>query len=131
MAEEPGLFIALYSDEHILPQLMTEIRARGYRAETAQEAGMLGRTDEEHLIYASQRGMAILSGDKVDFPALFRAWADAGRDHSGIIISPAFTPDQFAVILRWTLRLLDSMTADEMKNNLVFLQQFRDDLPNE
>jgi len=49
MSNEAPLFIQYYTDEHIIPQLARILRTRGYVAQSAIEAGMIGRSDEEHL----------------------------------------------------------------------------------
>lgn len=46
-------------------------------------------------------------------------------DNDSIIITPEFSRRQVGVLLRWTLRLLDRLTADELSNAVVYLQQFR------
>jgi hypothetical protein len=90
------------------------------------EAGNIGVPDEAQLTYAASRGMAILTYNAQDFISLARAWLIAGREHSGIIISEQFSQRQFGELLRRVLRLLDSVTADEMHNQIVFLQQFQE-----
>ncbi len=60
-----------------------------------------------------------------DFVSLARDWYFAGREHAGIILSEQFSQRQFGELLRRMLRLLDRMTADEMHNQIVFLQQFK------
>ncbi len=46
-------------------------------------------------------------------------------DNASIIIAPEFSRRQVGTLLRWTLRLLDRLTADELYNDVVYLQQFR------
>jgi len=122
----PRLFIALYTDEDVTSDLAPALRRRGYTAESAAEAGNIGVPDEAQLSYAASRGMAILTYNAQDFISLARAWHIAGREHSGIIISEQFSQRQFGELLRRVLRLLDSVTADEMYNQIVFLQQFQE-----
>jgi len=69
--------------------------------------------------------MAILTYNAQDFIPLARAWYVAGRGHSGIILSEQFSRRQFGELLRRILRLLNNLTADEMSNQIVFLQRFR------
>ncbi len=122
----PRLFIALYTDEDVTSNLAPALRRRGYTAESAVEAGNSGVPDEAQLGYAASRGMAILTYNAQDFIPLARAWHIAGRERSGIIISEQFSQRQFGELLRRVLRLLDSVTADEMYNQIVFLQQFQE-----
>jgi uncharacterized protein with PIN domain len=49
------LTIKLYLDEMVPTDLARVLRQYGYDVVTAQEAGMLGKTDVEHLEYASHK----------------------------------------------------------------------------
>lgn len=122
----PRLFIALYTDEDVTSDLAPALRRRGYTVESAAEAGNIGVSDEAQLTYAASRGMAILTYNAQDFIPLARDWHSVGREHSGIVISEQFSQRQFGELLRRVLRLLDSVTADEMYNQIVFLQQFQE-----
>jgi len=61
MQAKSSLFIQVYTDEHVTPVLAQILRQRGYVAQSAQEAGMLERDDEDHLAHATRNGMAILT----------------------------------------------------------------------
>jgi hypothetical protein len=124
MSAETPLFIRIYTDEHITPQLARALRTRGYTAQSAIEAGMIGQSDEEHLAYATRHQMAVLTFDHVDFVRLARQWAADNREHAGIIISPQFGGPQFSQLLQPLSQLLDTLTADELCNQVVFLQRF-------
>jgi len=123
--EMPHLFIAIYTDEDVTTVLAPALRQRGYTAQSAAEAGNLEIPDETQLTYAAEQGMAILTYNAQDFVPIARAWYFAGREHAGIIVSEQFSQRQFGELLRRMLRLLDSLTADEIYNQVVFLQQFR------
>lgn len=123
--ETPRLFVALYTDEDVTADLVPALRWRGYRAQSAAEAGNLEMSDEAQLTYAAERGMAILTYNAQDFIPLARTWYFAGREHAGIIISEQFSQRRFGELLRQVLRLLNSLTADEMHNQIVFLQRFK------
>ena len=69
--------------------------------------------------------MAILTYNAQDFIPLTRVWYAAGREHASIILSKQFSQRQFGELLRRMLQLLDSLTADEIDNRIVFLQQFK------
>jgi hypothetical protein len=126
MAQEaPRLFVSVYTDEDITDDLAPALRRRGYRAQSAAEAGNLGVSDEAQLSYASDQGMAILTYNIQDFITLARRWDSAGREHAGIILSEQFSQRRFGMLLRRALRLVDSLTADEVRNQIVFLQRFK------
>lgn len=124
MAESPQLFIALYTDEHISRRLAPALRERNYDAVSSQEAETGGWSDERHLAYAAEHHMALLTAD-TRYATLAESWANAGREFRGIIITPEFDMDHFGTLLKWTLNLLDKLTADELHNAVVFLQQFQ------
>jgi hypothetical protein len=46
-------------------------------------------------------------------------------DNASIIIVPEFSRRQVGTLMRWTLRLLDRLTSDELFNAVVYLQQFK------
>ena len=125
MADVPGLLIALYTDEDVTPDLALALRWRGYTAASTAEAHNFELSDEAQLSYATQRGMALLTYNTQDFIRLAEQWYYQGREHAGIILSEQFDRHQFGELLRRVLRLLDSLTADEIKNQVVFLQQYK------
>ncbi len=126
MAREPGLFIVLYTDEDVTSELAPAIRARGLDAQSAFEAGLLNADDSMHLAFASERGMSVLSHNARDYIRLARQYARTGRRHSGIILSSEqYSRRRFGEFLRLVLRLMNSLTADEMRDRVVYLQQFR------
>jgi predicted nuclease of predicted toxin-antitoxin system len=125
VSDTPGLFIQIYTDEDVNGALAAELRERGYNAQSAAEADMLEQSDEAQLLYAASRNMAIMTRNEKDFVALAWQWAGWGRDHSGIIVSQPFSQEQFGELLRQTLHLLDTLTADDMRNAFVYLSQFR------
>ena len=55
------------------------------------------------------------------FEPLYQKWWEAGKHHSGIIISKKIGLGE---LLRRVLRLLNRITADEMEDNFVNLSEF-------
>jgi predicted nuclease of predicted toxin-antitoxin system len=112
------LFIDLYLDEDVNVVLSHLVRARGFRVTTTQEAGHIGRTDAEQLAFATDRGKAILTHNRVDFEALARRYFEDKRSHSRIIIAVRRHPQELA---QRVLTLLNSLTADEMENQIRYI----------
>jgi len=112
----PRFLVALYTDADITTALAPALRWRGYTAQNTVEADNAARSDAAQLTYATEQGMAILTYNAQDFIPLARAWYATGREHAGIILSEQFSQRQFGELLRRVLRLLDSLTADEMYN---------------
>lgn len=123
-AENSHLFISVYTDEDVTSDLAPALRRRGYVAQSTTEAGNRELSDEAQLICAASQGMAVLTYNIQDFVPLAHAWYEANRSHAGIILSEQFRQQQFGELLRRVLRMLNSWTADELANQVVFLQQF-------
>ncbi|MGE0823988.1 MAG: DUF5615 family PIN-like protein [Candidatus Binatia bacterium] len=126
MAQDvPRLFVSLYTDEDVTSTLAPALRRRGYVAQSTMEAGNAELSDDAQLAYATERGMAILTYNIQDFVPLAQTWFLSGREHARISLSEQFSQDQFGELLRRILRLLNRWTADELRNQIVFLQQFK------
>jgi hypothetical protein len=126
MAQAPSrLFVGLYTDEDVIPDLTPALRRRGYEAQSAVEADNTKVSDEVQLAYATAKGMALLTYNIQHFVPLAQAWYLTGREHAGLILSEQFSQRQFGELLRRVLRLLDRWTADEMRNQIVFLQRYK------
>ena len=121
----PRLFVALYTEEDVTTELAPALRRRGYMAQSTAEADNAQLSDETQLMYATEQGMAILTYNAQDFIPLAHRWYLAKREHAGIVLSEQFNQRQFGALLRRVLRLLNSLTVDELHNRIVFLQQFR------
>jgi predicted nuclease of predicted toxin-antitoxin system len=116
------LFIFLYTDEDVTDRLAFLLRERGYEAESALKAGTTGWSDEEQLAFAASRGWTLLTYNRKDFSILARHWQDTGRDHAGIILSRQFSTRQTGELLRQICHLIESVSADEMRNTVRNLQ---------
>ena len=112
------LFIELYLDEDVDVLIADLLRARGFKAVTTQEAGQLGRSDEEQLAYAVDQQRAFFTHNRADFERIAEAYFATGRAHHGIIIGMRRRPYEIA---RQLLAILNSLTADEMKNQLRYI----------
>lgn len=66
--------------------LILALRARGDDAASALEAGMIERSDEEHLEYATAEGRAVYTGNIADFCRLHAEWLGSGKAHAGLIL---------------------------------------------
>lgn len=128
MVESPlpeTLFVRLYLDRHIKKQLAIDLRERGFDLLTTEEAGKDTAPDDEQLAFAAQENRAILTFNIRDFAPLHGAWSAAGKPHTGIIVSQQLGSRHYGVLLARMQRLLDHFSADQMRNNLVHLEQFK------
>ncbi|HEY7152944.1 MAG TPA: DUF5615 family PIN-like protein [Gemmataceae bacterium] len=90
-----------------------------------EEADKDTASDEEQLLFATTENRAILTFNIRDFAPLHEAWQAAARPHAGIIVSQQLGSRHYGVLLQRMLRLLNHVTAEEMRSNIVHLEQFK------
>src|SRR5262249_34429357 len=110
--------IALLLDEDVRPLLGEILRQRGYDVLHVLEAGRSGKSDAEQLAHAVEQQRAILTHNIRHFRLLNHRYHEEGRRHFGILVS-AQVP--LRELLRRTLRFLARHTADDVKNNIHWL----------
>jgi hypothetical protein len=116
--------IRLYLDEDSMDRaLVRALRAREVDVLTAIEAGLIARPDSQHLNYASDSGRAVFTYNVGDFCSLHDSLMREGRRHCGIICAQqqSYT---IGDTLRRLLRLIGSVSADEMRNRVEFLSRW-------
>jgi hypothetical protein len=111
----------LYIDEDAMDgDLVRGLRSRVIDVVTAAEAGMIRKADEDHLMLATRQNRALYSFNVGDFHEIHTTWTAAGRDHAGLILAQQqrySTGEQ----IRRLLRLIGSLTDEEMRNREEFL----------
>jgi hypothetical protein len=122
MTPESHLFIRLYLDEDVHKRIASALRLRRFDAVSAHEVGRWGLRDAEQLTYAATEGRALFTYNTPDYLRLHLAWLQRGQEHYGIIVS-----DQLPIgeTVRRLLNLLNRVTADEMRNQIRWLQAFQ------
>lgn len=120
-AEETRLFITLYTDADVGLELAKQLRERGYDTVSALELGRYRPSDQEQWDYAISERRTIFTFNIKHFKPLFEAHWNVGKEHYGVIVSDQIS---FGELLRRTLNLLNTVTADEMKNNIKYLGEF-------
>jgi hypothetical protein len=92
--------LKLLLDEHISPAVAVGLRRR-HRSLTVhfmaewEDGQFLGQDDSACLERAAEQGLTLVTYDRRTIPPLLKTWAEAGRDHGGIVfidektISPA------------------------------------------
>jgi hypothetical protein len=112
------LFIDLYLDEDVNVLIADLVRGRGFRVTTTQAAGRKGTKDSDQLAFATSQRSALLTHNRVHFEALAQKYFEEKKPHSGIIIAVRRPPKELS---RRILILLDSMTADEIENQILYI----------
>jgi hypothetical protein len=83
---------------------------------------MLSHDDAAQLAHAASEQRAILTFNAHDFNALHETYATAGKDHWGSLLS---TEESIGTLMRRLLRLLHSVSAQELKNQIRWLNESR------
>lgn len=115
--------IRLYFDEDAMrTNLIRALRARHADVTTALEAQLMGRSDEDHLAYAMGQNRVVFSFNRGDFVQLHKTYLANGRRHAGIIVSDQL---ETGLLVRRLLKLLDARSAEDMRDRLEFLSNWR------
>lgn len=104
--------------------LVFGLRARNVDVVTASDADMINRDDEDHLAHAAISGRVLYTFNVADYCALHQSWISRERFHSGIIVAPQ---QRYSIgeELRLLMRLIASVTAEEMRNRIEFLSSWQ------
>lgn len=115
--------IRLYLDEDTINRaLIKGLRARNLDILSAHEAGLVTIPDYEHLKHASSLDRVIFTFNTRDYARLHVQWLTEGQSHAGIIVSAQV---DIGLIIRRILRLVDTLTMNDMKDRLEFLSNWR------
>jgi predicted nuclease of predicted toxin-antitoxin system len=117
-----GAPITLLLDEHIWVGLREALTQRGYDVIHLNDTGQRGIDDEPLLVFATAQGRAVLTHNIRHFVPLVRLWYEAGREHAGVILSVQLPPGE---LLKQAESLLGTLSAEELKNTVRWLQEFR------
>jgi predicted nuclease of predicted toxin-antitoxin system len=112
----------LYLNEHLSPRLAGQLRKHGFDVLSSQEAGLLSADDSSQLAFAISQQRAAVSFNFRDFVALHEEYMVSGKTHWGIVLS---TEEPIGVLLHRLLRLLNSVPAKNLKNDIRWLNEFR------
>jgi predicted nuclease of predicted toxin-antitoxin system len=112
--------IALLLDEDVRPLLGEILRQRGCDAVHVLQVGRAGKSDAEQLAYATSQQRTILTHNSRHFSLLSQKYHEEDKQHFGILLSPQVP---LTDLLRRVLRFLGRHTADDVKNNVFWLNQ--------
>ena len=112
----------LYLNEHLSPRLATQLRRYGFDVTSSHGADMLSTDDDQQFVFAVSEQRAIVTFNFSDFIELHERHIAAGQEHWGIILS---TEERTGTLVHRLLRLLNSVTADELKNTVRWLNEFK------
>lgn len=103
--------------------LVGALRQRGLVIVIPIEEKLIGRTDEEQLLFASEHRCVLYTFNVSDFYALHTSWLRTARGHAGLILAPQ---QRFSVgeQLRRILRLRAARSAEAMRDSVEFLSRW-------
>lgn len=107
--------IRLYMDENLSPEIANQLRLRGIDVVSVRDLGLLGDSDENHLVRALEMGRVLVTCD-----ADFLIMSATQIEHAGII----FGKQEDHSLGDWVkgLELICFVyNADDMKNHVEFL----------
>jgi hypothetical protein len=119
---ESSPFIRLDLDEDVHVRVAAALRLRRFDILSVHEVDRRGLSDAAQLMYATAMERTFFTFNIADYVRLHRDWVQQGKEHGGIIVS-----DQLPIgeIVRHLLNLLNRVTADEMRNQIRWLQAFK------
>lgn len=89
---------------------------------SSHDAQMLTHSDDAQLQFAARERRALVTFNFADFAYLHEKTLAEGKQHWGIIFS---TAEPIGTLLQRLVRLLNSVTAAEMKNQIRWLNEFK------
>ena len=75
--------IRFYTDTHIPKQVAIQLREKGVDVIRCEDVGLAEADDEEHLEYAAEHGLALITKD-FGFRSRHFRWMEESKKHSGI-----------------------------------------------
>jgi len=112
----------LHLNEHLSPRLAQQLRTYGFDVTSTLEMNMVEVDDDEQLAFAASNERAIVTFNHKDFAVRHDRYMEEGKEHWGIIFS---TEESMDVIRRRLLKLLNTASSDELKNQTRWLNDFK------
>ncbi len=117
--------LPFYFDEDSMDRSLIEsLRLRHIIVESALEAGMIHRPDDDHLRYATEHGRMLYSFNVADFCRIHEHWLRSGKSHAGILLAHQRRRHAIGVQLRALQRLSAELEPAEASNQLLFLNDW-------
>ena len=116
------MLLKLHLNEHLSPRLAQQLRSYGFDVTSTLELNMVEADDDEQLAYAASSGRAIVTFNHKDFSVRHDRYMEEGKDHLGIVLS---TEESMDVMRRRLLKLLNTVSSEELKNQMRWLNEFK------
>lgn len=112
----------LLLDEQIWVYLANLLREQGFDVIHVYEADLDETPDDEVLRAAVEKHRAVVTFNIKHFVPLARQYFEEGKEHYGIVVSDEIPQGE---LQRRVTKLLESVSAEELKNMVRFLQEFK------
>ena len=114
------LFQIYIDEDAVQGGLVEALRSRDVTVIMAADAGLVNKSDDKHLAYATEHGCVLYTFNVSDFYRLHTEWISSGREHAGMILGQQ---QRFSVgeQLRRILRIRATASAEGMRNRVEFL----------
>ncbi|MCP4112204.1 MAG: hypothetical protein GY749_42895 [Desulfobacteraceae bacterium] len=113
--------LKIYLNENLSWKIAKALREYGYDVVSSHETGMNTADDEVQFDFAVFEKRAVLTNNFGDFVRLDQEYTSAGKDHYRIIFTTKCT---ITTIIKRLRKLLENMTAEQMKNQIRWLNEF-------
>lgn len=115
--------IRLFIDEDSMDQrFIKALRARGVEVTSVGEVETISSSDKEQLTLATELQRVLYTFNVGDFCQLHSIYIQEKRSHTGIIISSQ--DYSIGEQMRRVLKLMAAKSAEEIRNQLVFLSNY-------
>jgi len=109
-------------NENLSDDIAKRLRADGVDAISSHETGMDTQDDDAQMQFAVSQGRAIVTINKRDFARINARYNASSWQHYGVIVSNDI---DHSVIYRRLLKLTANLQAEDIKNRLIKLHDFR------
>jgi uncharacterized protein with PIN domain len=113
--------LKIYLNENLSWKIAKALREYGYDVVSSHEAGMNSEEDDMQFEFAISEQRAVLTNNFGDFVRLYDEYATLGKEHYGVILTTKCTVGEIVKRLK---NLLKCITAEEMKNQIRWLNEF-------
>ena len=122
--------LKLLLDEHISPRVAKGLRRQhrwltvNFMAER-EKGRFLGQDDSACLEHAEKQGLTLVTYDRRTIPPLLKDWAEAGRNHGGIIFvdEKTISPSDIGGQVRALSKLIRESGDWDWTNRTCFLER--------
>ena len=111
----------IYLNENLSWKISKALREYGYDVVSFHEVGMNAEEDDVQFDFSVSEKRAVLTNNFGDFVRLCDEYAASGREHYGVIFT---TKCATGAIVGRLKKLLKNVTAEQMKNQIRWLNEF-------